>query len=370
MKRVIITRKIQIVVNEDNKEIRKTHYETLHYWNFTLTRCANLIATHQFVIENIKDLMYLVDEVKVKAADIKKDPEGILNTSRMNTTYRLLSKKHLEDVPSTFLTTLNSWVCKNFSEEKQDYYTGKRSLRNYRKNVPMPFQKKSLNYFQWNEKLNQFTFTLAKIPFKTYLGQDRSGNRQIIDRVLSGEYKLSDSSLKYDDRKNKWYLLLTVSFDSMIYDGSGGDKICNAWLGFEIPIISKAEKRETEIGSKEEFLHRRLQIQAKLRRLQVAIRYNDGGSGRKRKLQAIERFHEKEKHYVKTKMHLYSKKLVDFAIDSKCGKIILNNYKEVAEDTKKEDNQGKLLLRNWSYYGLSDMINYKANKYNIEVEVL
>lgn len=367
---VTITRKIQIVVNEQDKEIRAAAYNKLREWNFIITRCANLIATHQFLIENAKDLIYLVDEVKRKAADIDKDPEGILNTSRMNATYRLLSKEHLEKVPSTFLTSLNSAVCKTFNEEKKDYFAGKRSLRNYRKNVPIPFQKKAIRNLQWNDELKAFTFILTGINFKTYLGQDRSQNRIIIDRCLAGEYKMNDSALKYDDLKNKWYLLLTFTFESDKIGGLKKDKICSAKLSIDTPIIAKIGKKELKIGSEEEFLHRRLQIQAAMRRLQIASKYNEGGKSRSRKLQALERFHDKEKNYIKTKMHAYSRYLVDQAVKMKCGCIVLENVEQVKSDTSEKNEQGMFLLRNWSYYGLVDMIKYKAKKYSIKVEVL
>ena len=50
-----------------------------------------------------------------------------------------------------------------------------------------------------------------------------------------------------------------------------------------------------------------------------------GGKGRKKKCQAIERWHEKEKNYVDTKLHIYSRMLVDMAVKHKCGKIVLMN---------------------------------------------
>ena len=123
-----------------------------------------------------------------------------------------------------------------------------------------------------------------------------------------------------------------------------------------------------KIGTKEEFLERRTQIQAALRRCQIASRWTNGGKGRKRKLQAIERFTEQEKNYVHTKLHIYSRALVDRAIKNKCATIKLVNQKAREEQAKEENQKGEpFLLRNWSYYGFKTMIEYKAKMAGIKV---
>jgi IS605 OrfB family transposase len=127
-------------------------------------------------------------------------------------------------------------------------------------------------------------------------------------------------------------------------------------------IVDLGGKTE-QIGSSEEFLHRRLAIQAALKRLQVASKYNKGGKGIQKKIAAINSFKDKEVSYVKARIHKYSAELIKLCIKHRIGNIVLVNIKEVKKETKKEE----FLLRNWSYYGLSEKIKYKANKYNIEV---
>ena len=361
-----ITRKIEIWVNEKDKEIRDHHYKTLKHWNFILTRCANLVASHQFILENTRDLIYLEDGIKRKIADMSKDEAGILNTSRMNATYRVLSKEHLDDVPSTFLTALNSTVCKNFTAESKEYFAGTKSLRSYKRNSPMPFQKRAIRFLQWDKKLGNFTFMLTKIPFATKLGRDGSNNKVIIERVISEEYKLCDSAIMFSKQKNKWFLLLTIQFESKT-SNLDPDKKCIASLSIENPIVAKIGAKELLIGSKEEFLYRRLQIQAARHRLQKACKYNDGGHTRSRKLQALDRYKAKELNYIKSRLHLYSRKLIDFAIKGDCGVIHLDNYEEVKNQTKGDDAVSKFLLRNWNYYNLRELITYKARKAGIEV---
>ena len=126
-----------------------------------------------------------------------------------------------------------------------------------------------------------------------------------------------------------------------------------------------------DIGTAEEFFYRRTQIQAALKRTQENSKYAKGGKGRKRKLQAVTRFEEKERNYVDTKLHLYSKQLVDIAVNNGCGTIYLVNQKPREDEAKKEAEKGNpLVLRNWSYYNLKQKIYYKCKKYGIQCKEL
>ena len=70
-----------------------------------------------------------------------------------------------------------------------------------------------------------------------------------------------------------------------------------------------------------------------------------------------------EGNYVRTKMHEYSRRLADYAVKNECGVIRL-----VADDIQSEkDKENPILLRNWTYHGLKDMIAYKCKKAGIEL---
>ena len=62
-------------------------------------------------------------------------------------------------------------------------------------------------------------------------------------------------------------------------------------------------------------------------------------------------------------MHKYSAKLIDLCLKYRIGKIVMENITDVKDEAGKD----KYLLRNWSYFGLNEKINYKAGKYNMEV---
>jgi IS605 OrfB family transposase len=360
---MIITRRIEIYVDEPDPDLKKEHYNTLHNWRFTCLKAANILASHYFTLDNIKNMVYLDDEIKLKLADKNKDPEGILNTSYQNSGYRLLSGLFKGTIPTDILTNLNSNIQKTYKEEKNEYYKGDRSLRSYRNNIPVPFSARNV-IFEKQENSKNYIFTIYRIPFATRLGADKSGNEIIIDRIQAGEYKFCNSSLYWHKKKNKWILLLCVDIPNTRLKAKKGVKV-EADLNLLVPIIATCGKEIYEIGTKEEFLHQRQQIQNKLHNLQKSLRWATGGSGRKGKLDAIERFNKKEINYVTTKLHTYSRALVNFAIKKRAEKIELVNQ-ELKEEIAKEN---ELLLRNWSYYGLKQMIEYKAKQVGIEVSV-
>ena len=127
---ITITRKIQInVVNEDKIATWKILYE---YQNI-VHRAANLISTHHFCIDNIKQFVYLSENMEEKLTGFKSEEEkveeNLLTTSEMNTTYQLCSYLFKDKIKMDIITCLNNIIVKTYNKEKKDYYTGKKSLR-------------------------------------------------------------------------------------------------------------------------------------------------------------------------------------------------------------------------------------------------
>lgn len=358
---IVLTRKIQVHLDCDDKEKRSEYYKKLFEWQDVVFRAANMVITHQYIQEQIKDLIYLREDIKVKLADASKDEEGILNTSRMSTTYRLLSAYFKGKVPTDILSNINMALIKTFNTERSAYWKGEKSLRNYKKTMPIPFSGSKVKLSN-DEKGRDFKFTLFKIPFRTYLGKDRSDKRVLLQRALVGQIKICGSSIKIV--KGKIFLLLALEMPKKQH-ALKEHVIAEASLSVEHPITVSIEKDHYQIGNKEEFLYRRLAIQAARHRVQKAAAFNKGGKGRKKKLKSLAHFNEKEKRYVDSRLHLYSRRLIDICVKSEAGTLLLVNQSN-KEEVAKED---EFLLRNWSYYGLIEKIKYKANMAGINVIV-
>ena len=205
------------------------------------------------------------------------------------------------------------------------------------------------------------------IPFQMRFGRDRSNNKAIVERVIKGNYKMATSSIQL--KGGKTFLLICVDIPKKENRLIEGKKLF-AFLGVLNPILCFCSETDDydagkvkimEIGTKEEFNYRRRQIQEAARRCQAECKYSNGGKGRSRKTAAIERFHEKEYHYVDTKLHTYSKMLIDYAVKNGCGEIVLLNQLHREEKANDDNMEGdNFVLRNWSYSGLKNKIEYKA----------
>lgn len=360
-KRIILTRKIQILLDCDDKEKRKEYYQQLFDWQNMCFRGANYIFTHYYLQDQIKEILYLTEDVKVKLVDVEKDEAGILNISRMSTTYRLLSSHFKGKMPSDIFSNLNKTLTTIYNTERTAYWKGEKSLRNYKRSIPIPFSAKQVK-LMGDEKGRNYTFNLFKIPFKTYLGKDRSDKKILLQRALVGTIKLCSCSLKID--KGKLFLLAAFEMEQ---DEHQLDEavFAEASLSIEHPISVKVGKETFQIGNKEEFLHRRLAIQAARHRLQRGSTFNKGGKGRSRKMKALDNYTQKEKNYVDSRLHLYSKRLIEHCIKNQAGTLLLVNQEQKEEIAKEEE----FLLRNWGYYGLKEKIAYKANKAGINLIV-
>jgi len=366
-----ITRKIQLGFDYPKEELKEVYDRWYSYQNI-VHKAANLVATHQFFQEKSKDFFYLTDEAKVKLENIAKDPKGILNTSRDNTTYQLLSKSFKGECYTGMLSALNTNVCKSFRAESKDIWSGKKSLRSYKRNIPMPIRKADTSAWLKLEDGN-YSFFVYGTKFRTYFGKDLSDNQSIMDRAFTGDYKFCDSSIQL--KGNKMFLLAVFSFEKEIYVPKI-DNVAECYLDPIQPIIIKNggrkkkgsdEKENFVIGDGLEHGYRIKAIRDSLRRVQITTKYSKGGRGRNRKLETIERFKGLEKNFTENRMHNYSRDLINYCLKREIGKIIFVNYEFSKEEVK--DPKNKTLLQSWSYYNLGGKITYKAAIHGIVVEI-
>lgn len=355
-----LTRKIQVLIDLPSKEERKEAMNTLYQWQNRAYRAANLMVTHLYVQEMIKDFLYLSEEVKYKLADEKKDDLGILNGSRINTTYRVVSNRFKGEIPTNILTNLKSSLYNSFNKEKLEYWKGERSLKNFRRDMAFPFDAEGMSKITYNEENRAFCFRLFKMPLKTYLGKDFSDKRVLLERVMKGELKLCTSHIKLKDGKIFWLPVFEIKKENHQLKP---EVIAEATLSLEYPIVVKIGSKKHTIGNREEFLYRRLAIQAAIKRTRQGVTYARSGKGRKRKTKALTRFRDTERNYVHNRLHVYSRRLIDFCVKHQAGTLLLLNQKEKSELAKEEE----FVVRNWSYFELMTKIKYKAEKAGVEL---
>lgn len=418
---MIITRKIELIpYGGDNPDLVKQNkrdiVKQLYSWRDLTRKAANAVVSHKFIQQNLADFEYVKDSSMEEFLELKKDKSNRIfakdvikegpGLSEQNVTYRIISRMLKGKMPAAIYSSLNQSVANSYKEKIADVLSGKASIPSY-SNIPIPFPaanlkltpyKKTVEDEDGKEKqIETYLFDFFHLPFELFFGKDLSGNRIIVKRCLEGKYKFCGSSIKIKDAnpdkgtKMKIFLLLSVDIPekkSKMIEG----KTLYASLGLSYPIMCDIEMATLEklrvmeeknelldfvesvgnkkkgffnIGTKEEFLHRRLQIQDALRRAQANCKYTEGGHGRKKRTKNIQFYHKLEYNYVDYKAHVYSRQLVRLAQYLNCEAIYLVDQPKKEKDAKKDE----FILRNWSYSGLKNKICYKAAKVGIKVVV-
>ncbi|WP_356918358.1 hypothetical protein [Chryseobacterium gambrini] len=229
---------------------------------------ANLIVSHLYVQEMIKDFFYLTEEIQYKLVDEKKDEMGIFDRSKTNTTARLVFDRFKGEIPTDILGCLNNTIQSTFSKNKGDYWQGSQSLRNFKIDIPIPLPVKCISKMKYDAAKKAFCFNMFAIPVKTYLGRDFSDKHLILERLVRKEIKLCNSQVQLKNGKIFWLSVFEFEKDD---HGLKPEIIAEASLSLEHPIVVKANNARMNIGSKEEFLYRRLAIQTSNKRIRAGV---------------------------------------------------------------------------------------------------
>lgn len=118
---VFLTRKIQLIADLPTQEERKEVVSTLYKWQNRCFIAANMIVSHLYVQEMVKDFFYFSEGIKYKLADENKDDAGILKWSRSTTIYRVLSKRFKDEVPMYILSSLINTLYLSFKKDCVKY---------------------------------------------------------------------------------------------------------------------------------------------------------------------------------------------------------------------------------------------------------
>jgi small-conductance mechanosensitive channel len=185
---MIITRKIQLLFNEPDKEKRAELWTFLRKLNDDVFHAANMIVNHQFfneiykernILSKIRAIDNQIKELKAKLKTTKEASEKTaieeqiavlqnekrtlkqseseqfkedFGTSQQNTTYELIGH-HFSSMPSYIKAALNQNIFKNFREDLFKVQTGQKSLRSYKKGLPIPFMSDSMRFEQKEDQI-------------------------------------------------------------------------------------------------------------------------------------------------------------------------------------------------------------------------
>lgn len=334
----------------------------------------------------------LVDERKELDKDVKNKKKDFLQCSKQNSTYQLVSKEFLKYIPAEILTDLNQYVQNNYNNNKRKVKSGERALSTYKKGMGIPFSikpesglrlfiKENGIYLKWF-KLNNDRKE-KEILFRLEFGKDTSNNRCIVERLIESDrqqkkkgedYIANNSSIKLvkNGKNTRIFLLLSIDIPAkkQMLDK---DVVLGVDLGIKCPLylaINKNDNFKMQIGDIEHFHNQRTMFQKRFKSLQKLM-CTQGGHGRKKKLEPLEKLKEKERNWVHTQNHVYSREVIKQALKQNAGTIHMESLKDFGKgkDGYVKDEY-KYLLRYWSYYELQSMIEYKAKLEGIEVKYI
>lgn len=408
----IITRKIELKLCTDglSDEERKMQWKLLYRINDNLYKAANNISSKLYLDEHVSSMVrlkhaeYLLLLKEIDKANRKKEPDvDVINglNQKLNAievemsdqakaickyatematkslAYRFAQEFDL-DIFGQILSCVQQNTHATFTKDMLDVSRGERSIRTYKKGMPIPFP--------WNKSIRitnegeEFYLRWYKgIRFHLFFGKDRSNNRTIVKRCLKldtdyqGEYKICNSSIqivKKDDGV-KLFLLLVVDIPK---ENRKLNKriVVGVDLGINVPayVATNITEERKAIGDREHFLNERMAFQRRYKSLQ-RLKNTAGGKGRKKKLEPLEALRKAEHNWVHTQNHLFSREVVNFAVQAEAATIHMEKLKGFGKDHEgNADEKKKFVLRNWSYYELQNMITYKAAKYGIKVEYI
>ena len=405
-----ITRKIELTLCTEglSDEQRKEQWGVLYHINDNLYKAANNISSKLYLDDHVSSMVrmkhaeYLSLLKELARAEKQKTPDDALVVELREklsaaeeemTDQELAICKYATEMPTNtlaynfakeiesnifgqILACLENNAHAVFVDDSPNVKRGERAIRNYKKGMPIPFPwNKSIRieakegefYLRW---YNNMRFLLT-------FGKDKSNNRMIVSRCLKmdkdydGEYKLCNSSIQMVKRegKIKLFLLMVVNIPQEHVE-LNKNIVVGVDLGVNVPayVATNITPERKAIGDREHFLNTRMAFQRRYKSLQ-RLKTTAGGKGRTKKLEPLERLRKAEHNWVHTQNHLFSREVVNFAVQTHAATIRMEDLSGFGKDDDgNADEKKEFVLRNWSFYELQNMIAYKAAKYGIRVE--
>lgn len=278
------------------------------------------------------------------------------------------------------------FISNRFNDDKKKVFKGEASLSNFKKTIPIIVHNKNFKISQGNSgyevELSLFNREYMKenVIKRIILNIDKIGSSEkvTLNKIISGEYKQGSAQITEDkNKKGKWYLTISFSFEPILEEGLNINKI----LGVDLGIVNTATMQVYDSSTEEwdrlnwkeymingqELIHFRQKIDARKRQLQIASKcVGEGrtGHGIHTRMKPLDRMNDNIAKFRDTFNHKVSKYIIDMAIKYKCGIIQMENLSGFSE------MQSKSLLKNWSYHDLQTKVKYKAEEKGIVINFI
>ncbi|GEM_PF-3214135 len=364
-----LTAKYEIYILEDDPEIKKKKQKELFELSKQVRKALNFAYTEQFnyftAITREKQYPGLYKNMPY-SFKAKKKEKIIKGWSKSNIAYKLMNEMEMfQDLPGVIRSTIQQEANKRFNNDIKRILSGEATPSSFKYPCPIYIHKDSVNLNNDDGKYYMMFFPkIYDITFRV-LAEKRNYIKVIMDRVLSGEYDIGQSNIKYE--KGKWYLRLCFK----INEGKiklDKNKALGVDSGFKNPLVYGIADTPIRgiIGDGDIITKRRIAYKKRWNIVQRSLSHNGKGScghGRKRKLMPLKKLEKAFQNFKETQNHQWAKEIINVAIRERCGIIRMEDLSSIAED-KKDSFVGM----NWAYYNLMNKIEYKCKKFGIEFQ--
>ena len=318
---MIKTRKIEIIPTGDKKYIT----ETIKRYSQESCEMANeVVRTTIFNIQRYND--FKKENPNILPKDMGKEYAKKYGFTARGFAYDV-TKSY--DMIASVRAGLSDQIQKTLSTNQKDIFSNKVSIPSFTKDK-MPV------YFMWRTskvyvKENKYYFQISNdLTFIIHFGRDRSNNKSIVDKILSGEYKGCDSCLTVE--KGKIFLNLTFKFEPEQVMVPYSDIVLGIDLGINRPLtIARSDGKYIEQIELGEFVSTtRMQFQKRRKNLSKSLKY--------------------------------SRDVIKKSQLNNIGKIRMEDLTGITKDST------DYFFKSWPYYQLQQMIEYKAKEFGIEIE--
>ncbi|MFC9541599.1 RNA-guided endonuclease TnpB family protein [Lysinibacillus sp. NPDC056959] len=302
--------------------------------------------------------MSLTITVKIKLLPTKEQASILKNMSRL------------------YVDTINALVSEMVAEKKSTKKSSKdisadlpSAIKNQAiKDAKSVFKKVKKNKFKvvpvlkkpvciWNNQNYSFDLTHISMPIMMDGKSTKTPIRALLVDKDNRNFDLLKhklGTLRVTKKANKWIAQIAVTIPT---SEKTGTRIMGVDLGLKVPAVAVTDDGTARFfGNGRQNKCVRRMYNSKRKKL-----------GKLKKLNAIRNLDDKEQLYMKGQDHKVSRAVVNFAKENNISVIRLEqltNIRQTARTSRKNEKN----LHNWSFYRLSQFMEYKANLAGIKVE--
>lgn len=261
------------------------------------------------------------------------------------------------------------------NSDLKEVLRGNKHSPDYTNDMPIDLHNKSINLY--NENGDYFLdLSLISNTFKKEINRQsgkyimllktckmNNSQKSILDKAISGEYKICASQLLY--KNNKWFVNLCYGFEPKSND-LDTKNIMGIDLGIVNPVYvafnNSFARYNIDGGEMEQF--RKHIEKRKIQMLKQGKYCGEGrcGHGVLTKIKPIDFMSNKISMFRNLVNHKYSKYIIALALRHNCGTIQMEDLSGISKKEK--------FLKNWTYYDLQQKIKYKAEEQGIKVVMI